>query len=422
MPAQPSAPRYEPSAARTDFHGWRVVAAAFAIAILGWGLGFYGPPVFLHEVCKQRGWPVGLVSAAVTLHYLCGAVVVANLPALYRRFGLKRVTRAGAVALALGLVGWATAPQPWALFGSTLLTGGGWVALGAAAINAMIAPWFVRDRPKALSTAYNGASVGGIVFSPLWVVLIAWLGFAAAAAVVGMTALALVWLLTRIAAVTPESLGQAPDGDPAPPSKTAAEASRLSGGALWSDWRFRTLAAGMALGLFAQIGLMSHLFSLIAPALGESGAGILAGLAAVSAILGRSAFGWLMPPGADRRNAASASYAVQIAGVGLLLLSGLDAPLLIVAGALLFGFGVGNATSLPPLIAQAEFAKADAARAVPLIIATAQAAYAFSPAAFGLLREWGAAGAQTLLLATMGIMLLAAASLQLGRRAAHRQP
>jgi len=29
------------------FYGWRVVAAAFVLAIFGWGIGFYGPPVFL---------------------------------------------------------------------------------------------------------------------------------------------------------------------------------------------------------------------------------------------------------------------------------------------------------------------------------------------------------------------------------------
>ena len=36
------------------------------------------------------------------------------------------------------------------------------VIIGAAAINAIVAPWFVRRRPAALSAAYNGASVGGV--------------------------------------------------------------------------------------------------------------------------------------------------------------------------------------------------------------------------------------------------------------------
>lgn len=398
------------------FHGWRVVAGAFVVAVFGWGLGFYGPPVLLHAVREARGWPVALVSAAVTAHYLAGAAVVANLPALYRRFGLQAVTRAGSIALAIGLIGWAIAAEPWQLFAATFLTGCGWVTLGAAAINAMVAPWFVRLRPKALSAAYNGASVGGIIFSPLWVSLILWLGFPAAAAVVGLAAVVAVWLLTPVVAATPAALGQAPDGDPVPAQPPAAEAPALPGGLLWRDRRFRTLAAGMALGLFAQIGLLSHLFSLIVPALGPGRAGVVAGLATAAAILGRSAFGWLMPAGADRRNWASASYLLQIIGVGVLLLFGPDQPPAILAGVLLFGLGIGNATSLPPLIAQAEFGRPDAARAIPLIVALAQAAYALAPAAFGLLRELPASGATAVFATAIAIKLLAVASLQLGRQ------
>ena len=118
---------------QSEFFGWRVVAGAFVLAVFGWGLGFYGPPVYLHAVQEARGWSVVLVSAAVTVHFLVGAVVVANLPALYRRFGLPNVTKAGAVLLAVGVVGWAVAREPWQLMAATFLSGAGWVAMGAAA-------------------------------------------------------------------------------------------------------------------------------------------------------------------------------------------------------------------------------------------------------------------------------------------------
>ncbi len=149
----------------------------------------------------------------------------------------------------------------------------------------------------------------------------------------------------------------------------------------------------MAFGLFAQIGLVAHLFSLLVPALGATAAGLAMGAATASAILGRTLVGWAMPAGADRRLVACISYVVQIAGaIALIFAAGTHVPLL-VAGVLLFGAGIGNATSLPPLIAQVEFAKGDVLRVVALIVAIAQGGYAFAPLAFGLIREFAPRGA-----------------------------
>lgn len=405
------------------FFGWRVVWATFVLAVFGWGLGFYGPPVYLHAVQEMRGWSVALVSAAVTTHFLVGAVVVANLPGLYRRFGIPAITKAGVVLLALGILGWATAQEPWQLFAATLFSGAGWVAMAAAAVNAILAPWFVRTRPAALATAYNGASIGGVIFSPLWVEAIARFGFQTAALGIGAIAILTIWVLTdRVFARTPEELGQSPDGD-APGTAPAAivnpNAVPLPGNMIWRDRRFLTLAAAMALGLFAQIGLVAHLFSLLVPSVGIFYAGFAMGLATACAIVGRTLVGWLMPPGADRRLLAMANYGVQILGslafAGALFVSGELQIVALLAGVVLFGFGIGNTTSLPPLIAQIEFVKADVARVVPLIVAMAQAGYAFAPAAFGLVREFAADG-ETFFLAAAAIQILGVVCFAAGRR------
>ena len=60
---------------------------------------------------------------------------------------------------------------------------------------------------------------------------------------------------------------------------------------------------------------------------------------------------------------------------------------LLLLGVVLFGAGFGNATSLPPLIAQVEFVKEDVARVVGLIVGISQGGYAFAPALFGVIRE-----------------------------------
>ena len=285
------------------FYGWRVVGAAFTVAVFGWGLGFYGPPIYLHAAREAQGWSLALVSAAVTVHFLFGSLVTANLARLYRRFGVPAVTKAGAVSLASGVAGWAMAYEPWQLIAATLLSGAGWTTMSAAAINAMVAPWFVRMRPAALTSAYNGASIAGIVFSPLWVATIAWLGFSWAAAAIGAVTIATVWILAdRFLARTPQQMGLAPDGDAPGTANVAPSVPRvrpLPGQLLWRDLRFITLAAGMALGLFAQIGLIAHLFSLLVPALGAQFAGIAMAAATAAAITGRTLVGWLMPASAD---------------------------------------------------------------------------------------------------------------------------
>jgi hypothetical protein len=196
------------------FYGWRVAGAAFIVAIFGWGLGFYGPPVYLHAVRETQGWSLPLVSTAVTAHFLIGAIVVANLPKLYGRFGVSSVTKAGALSLGTGVTGWAVAQEPWQLFAATWLSGAGWAAMGAAAVNQIVSPWFIRTRPAALSMAYNGASIGGVVFSPLWVATIALMSFPVAAPAIGIVTAVTIWLLADLMlSKTPRQMGLMPDGD-----------------------------------------------------------------------------------------------------------------------------------------------------------------------------------------------------------------
>ncbi|MGY6271272.1 MFS transporter [Achromobacter denitrificans] len=400
------------------FFGWTVLYSTFALAVFGWGVGFYGPPVFLHAVAQRTGWGVALVSGAVTLHFLCGTLVVASLPRLYGRFGAPAVTLGGAVLLALGTSGWARADEPWQLYAAALLTGMGWVTLGAAAVNALIAPWFVRRRPAALGMAYNGASVGGIVFSPLWVYLIGAVGFAQAALWVGAAMVAVIAALSfKVFSITPQQLGQEPDGAQGGACADAPALAPPRVPNLWRNRAFLTLAAGMALGLFAQIGLIAHLLSMLAPLLGAQTAGLAMGVATASAIAGRTLVGWLMPAGADRRKVACAAYAIQVCGSLVLMLAGGHA-WAVWLGVLLFGSGIGNATSLPPLIAQAEFAREDAQRIVPLIVAMSQGAYAFAPALFGVLRAMSEQAAHPLigfLAAAACLQAAAIASFALGR-------
>ena len=394
------------------FRGWSVVWVAFAVAVFAWGVGFYGPSVFLQTLHATRGWPISTISAAITAHFLLSAVIVAYLPEVHRRLGMANATIAGVVLTAIGVFAWASAVAPWQLFLAAVLSGVGWAVTSGAAINAMVAPWFDRDRPRALGLAFNGASIGGVIFAPLWVTSIAHLGFQIAALAVGIAMVAvLVPLASRFLRHSPNDLGCAPDGN-ATSGPAAKPAPRLSRAALLRDKRFLTISLAFAFGLFAQIGIFTHFIARLAPEFGAGGAAAAVSLATICAVFGRTLLGWFIGE-RDRRAACAVNFLVQAAGAVLLAFgTGLTMLLL---GCVLFGLGVGNLISLPPLIAQREFECADIGTVVALVTAINQAVFAMAPAVFGALRDASDSYSIPFALAA-GAQVVAAVIVMIGRR------
>jgi MFS family permease len=383
-----------------DRHAWRVVWTAFVVGMFGFGVGFYGPAVYLPALHQARGWSISTISAAITAHYLVGAFLISMLPDAYRRFGVARVTLAGAMLAAAGIIAWACAQQAWQLIPALLLSGAGWSAMSGAALNAIVAPWFEHDRPKAISMAFNGASIGGVVFTPLLTFLIAGAGLPLAAGTVAVMMVAVVcplaWRFLRA-----EPIGA-----------TAPHHAPSSRWVLLRQPRFLTISIAFALGLFAQVGLFSHLIARLEPDFGSPLAAVAASVVTLCAVAGRSLLGWVLD-GHDRRLAAMGNLLMQAAG-SVLLAFGADAASL-ATGCVLFGLGVGNLTSLPPLIAQREFRAADVGVVVALVIAINQAVFAFAPAIFGWLYDLDGSYIGPFLLAGI-VQIAAAAIVVLGRR------
>lgn len=354
---------------------WRFVHVAFVVAVFGWGIGFYGVSVYLPALHDLHGWSISTISAAITAHYLVSALLIAGLPEAYRRFGVRRVTTAGAVLTAAGALAWANVQAPWQLLPALVLSGAGWSAMSGAALNAMVAPWFERDRPKAMSFAFNGASVGGLLFVPLWAALIATLGLPWSAAIMAVAAVVIVCPLAWHFLRYPARAVPVSHTPPAAPSTRRA---------LLSQPAFVTISVAFALGLFAQIGLVAHLIVRLEPIFGKGLAALAISLITLCAILGRSLLAQLIGDH-DRRIVAAANLLIQAMGTVLLVLG--DGPAVLLVGCVLFGLGFGNLTSLPPLIAQHEFQAADVGTVVALVTAINQAVFAFAPGVFGVLRD-----------------------------------
>ncbi|BBK44914.1 MFS transporter [Allostella vacuolata] len=386
------------------YHGWRVVFCAFAVAFFGWGLGFYGPGIYLVALRERHGWPTAAISAAITAYYVAGAFLIAGIGAVFDRFGQRPTIIAGSLAMAAGVAALSLAGSLWHVYAAFLVMAAGWAAMGTAAVNAMIAPWFERRRGLAVSLALNGASCGGVVMAPLLVALVDAIGFPAAVRVVAGSMLLL--LVPLVAALLrPRRPDEREDGR-APPAMAHAAfpAPAWNMGATLRSRGFLTVSLPFALGLVAQVGLLTHQVSLLSPALGVSAAGWAVSITTAAAVVGRVGAGFFVDR-LDPRRAAAVNFLVQVAGTGLLL-EGSSAGLY--AGCVLFGLGVGNLITFPALIVQREFPAAHFARIVGLVVAVNQFAFAFGPGLLGLMREW-AGGYGPALVACMAMQVAGAA-------------
>ena len=145
------------------------------------------------------------------------------------------------------------------------------------------------------------------------------------------------------------------------------------------------MSAPFALGLTAQVGVLTHLVALVAPTIGGGGAARAISVTTASALVGRLATGFVVDR-LNRRLVASATLVVQI--VGLALLTSQTTVALVYTGCCLFGLGVGNLTTLPGLILAVEWPRERFSALVALVVGINQFTFAFGPSLVGILRDW----------------------------------
>ena len=394
------------------FYGWNVVAGTFLMALLSFGLGFYGLTIYLATLQRLHGWSASAVSAPVTLYYIAGALLTAAIGDLYERFGPRAVVTGGSIAMAAGVATLGIVTQPWQLYPVFLVMSLGWGAMSGAAINIILAPWWERRRGLVVSLAFNGATLGGVIVAPLLVPLIGLVGFARALAIAALVLLVvLLAVATGIMRRGPEALGLGPDGDPArsTPAPPSVGDGRWRRDAL-RTWRFWSVSAPFALGLAAQVGVLTHLVALVTPALGPGGAAGAVSTTTTAALIGRLATGFVVDR-LNRRVVASVTLVIQI--VGLALLARAPSAVGVYAGCALFGLGVGNLTTLPGLILAVEWPRERFSALVGLVVGINQFTFAFGPSLVGVLRDWtGTYGPA--LGACMALQAMAAAMILLG--------
>jgi MFS family permease len=412
-----------PSAAKL-YRGWLVAAAAFLVAMFGFGLGFYGPGIYLVALEARYGWSIEDLSAAITVYYVLGAALLFSVVgSLFERWGARAVVTIGAGAMACGIVSLALTTRLWQVYAGFGAMSLGWATMSGAAVNIIVAPWFERRRGLALSWAMNGGSAGGVVIAPLQVLAIARFGFAFA---LDMAAAVMLAVLVPVAALAlrprrhdehdPADLRSRFDKPPHCAAASPDEAAEFRLVTVVRSRAFLTVSIPFALALTAQVGFLTHQVAFLSPTIGTMAAGWAVGLTTFAAVVGRVATGFVVDR-LDRRVLTSVNFVVQALGMGILAASA-ERPLLYL-GCALFGVGVGNATSLPGLIVQQEFPRRHFARIISLVVAVNQFSFAFGPTLLARLRH--AEGTYTAALLVGLAMEIAAAIVVLAPAATRRR-
>ncbi len=368
------------------FHGWRVVAACFVIAAFAWALGLFGSSVYLQAVTAAHGWPIAEVASAITLFFLVSALVQRTVGRSIDRWGPRPVLSLGAVSMCLGVALIGQVSAPWQLYPCFVLIGVGWSTLSTTGITATVAPWFERHQGRSMTLAIMGASLGAIAGVPLLLLAVGQLGLGhgliTTAVVAALVLLPLVACALRFR--SPADIGQHRDGDTAPLDIAASPLARpvaTRGNPrvlLWSA------AMGFALGLTVQIGFITHHVTLAGPLLGTAGAGLLVSATGATAFAGRLVLARIV----DRVNVRRLACLIMALQTTALLAIALwpTAPVLI-AGSLVYGYGIGHVTTLGPVVVRREFGAAAFGATYGAAATVIQLTSAFGPALFGLLRD-----------------------------------
>src|SRR5262245_18990357 len=136
--------------ARPVFYGWKIVIVCFLIALFSFGIGFYGPAIYIVYLQARHGWSTSLISSAITAYYLLSGILIIFTGDAFDRFGSRRVVLLGMVAMLAGVAGLTIITAPWQLYATFLVMSVGWASMSGAAINTIVAPWFEHKRGLAV--------------------------------------------------------------------------------------------------------------------------------------------------------------------------------------------------------------------------------------------------------------------------------
>jgi MFS family permease len=381
-------PTSEPTTSpRRFFYGWVIVGAVFVQLMFAAGLTFYGLPLFLNTLTKQRGFSVFEVSLATSTFWVASGFTGVVVARLLARFDPRFFVVFGALAAGASMVAIGRLTHLWQLYPVYAFFGAGFTCTAVLVANTVVTRWFHRRRSVALSIGTTGLSVGGIVLTPIAARLLRDRPLPSA-----MNTIALIFVIGVVVVPVfalrrdPAGMGLAPDGDAPVPRSTNAAAPGVEFADAVRTVAFAAITAAFALGLLGQVGGISQLVKLANERAGEAtGTRVVSVLAGFS-VMGRLSGGVIVSRFSSYRFAISA---LMIQATGLAFLAFADSTEAIFVGAALFGLGIGNVLLLHPLLLAEVFGVRDYPRIYGRSAIFVAGGNATGPLAMGWLRDNG---------------------------------
>jgi sugar phosphate permease len=403
------------------FYGWVVVLGTSVLSFVTVGVGFYGLPVLLDGLVALRGWTPAAVSGATSLYFIVAAVTGGLVGRGVDRLGARGFMAAGALLMAVALLGIGRVERVGELYLLYPLMAAGFAMSAGVPTSAIVTRWFVARRAFAMSISQTGVSVGGIVLVPFATGILVRDGLGATtgmlAVLVLVVALPVILLVLRS---DPAAHGLEPDAGRAPPPENPL----LRADVQQRPWRTRealrtgafwTMAGAFSAVLFAQQGMAVHLIAFLREPLGASQAAFAVSAMAAGSVVGRLVVGSF----ADRVEKRLVTIAlVLVQAAAYLVLSIADSPLGYFAASTAFGLTIGNLFMFQSLLVGEIFGAASFGTVLGTMTLVTQVVGGLGAVSLGLLTQ--ELGAYQPAIRVLVALTLTAAVLLTGLRPAHR--
>jgi len=194
------------------FYGWTIVGATFVLLMIMSGITYSTPVLFRFF---EADFAIGRAQAALlfSVSQVAAFVVGAATGSLAEEYGPRVVVGGGVLAMAVGLVGAATATS----YTMLVVSYGAAVGLGSGSVYipllGLIQRWFYKKRGSATGLATTGVGIGTLTFPVVaaavangydWRVL--YFCFAAICIVIGLVAVSFLVADPRLRGLTPDGL------------------------------------------------------------------------------------------------------------------------------------------------------------------------------------------------------------------------